>query len=160
MLRTRSTVATLALLLAACGGDSGGIDGSTGPNAPVPATPVGTYVLKTVDGKPLPAPIGKPVVEQEYTLQSRALNGQFTFNADSTFKFTANAEVVATGIDYKWPIPTIERSGTYTYDASTITLKSSSGVTTMTRVGSTLTSSVQLPAAGGGKEVVTMVFSR
>jgi len=42
MLRAHATIALLALTLAACGGDSGGIDGSTGPDAPVPATPIGT----------------------------------------------------------------------------------------------------------------------
>jgi len=159
MLRLRSTVATLAVTLAACAGDSGSIDGTTGPSGPVPPTPVGTYALETVDGKPLPAPMGKPIVEKEYTITSRALSGQFAFRADSTFEFTAKAEVVATGIDYKQAV-TINRSGTYTFDASTITLRSSSGVSTMARAGMTLTSSVTVPAADGGTETVTMVFSR
>jgi hypothetical protein len=159
MFRIRTLLVTLAIALAACGGDGGGIDGSTGPSNPVPPTPAGTYVLKTVDGKPLPAPMGKPVIDKDYTITSRALSGQFTFSANGTFQFTAQAEVVATGIDYKQPV-SIQRSGTYTFDASTITLTSSSGVSTMTRAGVTLTSSVTVPAAGGGTETVTMVFSR
>jgi len=160
MRRLRTLIALLATSLAACAGDSGGsIDGTTGPNAPVPATPSGTYALSTVDGKPLPAPMGKPVVEKNYTVTARALSGQFTLRADSTFHFTAKAEVVATGIDLKQAV-IIDRSGTYTFDASTITLTSSNGVTTMTRIGTTLTWSVSVPAADGGTETVTMVFSR
>ena len=160
MHRIRTLLAAVTVALAACGGDSAGIDGTTGPNAPVPPTPVGTYVLKTVDGKPLPALMGKPVVDKNYTIESRALSGQFVFKADSTYAFSAKAEIVAKGIDYK-ATKDIDRSGTYTYDESTITLKSTTGVsTTMTRLGTTLTSSVIVPAASGGNETVTMVFSR
>jgi hypothetical protein len=159
MHRIRTLLAAVTVALAACGGDSAGIDGTTGPNAPVPPTPVGTYVLKTVDGKPLPAEMGKPVVDKDYTITSRALSGQFVFKADSTYTFTAKAEIVATGIDYK-ATKDIVRSGTYTFDATTITLTSSSGVSKVTRLGATLTSSVTVPAADGGTETVTMVFSR
>ena len=159
MLRAHATIALLALTLAACGGDSGGIDGSTGPDAPVPATPIGTYVLKTVDGVALPAAIGEPIVDKDYTIVARALSGKFTFNANGTYQFTAEAEVVATGIEYREPF-SISRSGTYTYDASTITLNSASAGGTMTRVGTTLTSSVSVPGVDGEPEVVTMVFVR
>ena len=155
----RGTLAALAIVAAACGGDSGGIDGTTGPGAPVPATPVGTYTLETVDGKPLPATMGQPIVEKDYTITARALSGRFTFNQDSTFQFEAKTEIVGTGIVFKIP-KDIDDSGTYTYDATTITLTSPKGVRTMTRAGTTLTSNVNAPAADGGTETVTMVFSR
>ena len=159
MLRLHSIVASLAVALAACASDSAGIDGTTGPSGPVPATPVGTYALKTVDGKPLPAQLGEPVVETDYTITARALSGQYTFNADGTFKFKANTEIVSTGIVFKIP-RVIENEGTYTFDATTITLTSTSGVTSMTRAGTTLTASVSAPVASGGTETVVMVFSR
>jgi len=161
MLRTRTLLVAIACSLAACGGDSGGsIDGTTGPSGPVPATPVGSYALETVDGKPLPAPVGEPVTEDEYTIVARALSGKFTFYADSSFEFEARVEIVATGIDYTNTV-TVEFDGTYVFDESTITLTSTDGVTTvMTRAGNTLTSLVTAPAADGGKEAVTMVFGR
>lgn len=161
MHRFRSLLATLAVSAAACGGDSGGsIDGTTGPSGPVPATPVGTYALKTVDGKLLPAPMGKPVEGKGFTITAYALSGEFTFNADWSYTFKAKAEIVGTGIDFK-KTTTVDRAGTYAFDASTITLTSSDGVTTvMTRAGTTLTSPVTVPAADGGIETVTMVFSR
>jgi hypothetical protein len=160
MHRIRALLAAVTVALAACGGDSAGIDGTTGPNAPVPPTPVGTYLLKTVDGKPLPATLGKPIVEDNYTITARALNGQFTFNPDSTFAFKANTEIVTTGKVLTIP-KVIENKGTYRFDATTITLTSTLGVTTtMTRAGTTLTTTVSAPAADGGKEMVTMVFSR
>src|SRR5215216_7862690 len=115
MLRIRTLLGALAVSLAACGGDSGGIDGTTGPSAPLPPTPVGTYALKTVDGKPLPAPMGKPVNENGYTITARALSGQFTFNADFSYKLIAKAEVVSTGVVTKKTVD-IERGGTYAYD--------------------------------------------
>jgi hypothetical protein len=156
----RAAAVVALATLAACAGDSSSIDGTTGPGAPLPPTPVGTYALKTVDGKTLPAPMGKPVVEKEYTLSARALSGQFTFDGDGSFQFIANAEVIGTGIEYKLPLK-IERSGTYTFDGSTITLTSTtSGVSTMTRAGLTLTSSVSVPGPDGRMETVTMVFAR
>ncbi len=160
MLRIRSILAALAVTLAACGGDGGSIDGTTGPSGPVPATPTGTYALETVDGKPLPAPMGKPFVGPGFTITAYALRGEFTFNADSTYTFTATAEIVGTGKVFK-KTTFIEREGTYAFDASTITLTSKDGViTTMTRAGTTLTSNVTVPAVDGGTEAVTMVFSR
>lgn len=160
MLRfTRSMAVAMLAALSACAGDSSSIDGTTGPNAPLPPTPVGTYVLETVDGTALPAPMGKPVAKDGYTISARALSGQFAFDANGSFKFTANAEIISTGIEYKAPLK-IERSGTYTFDGTAITLMSTSGTSTMTRAGLTLTSSVSVPAPDGGTETVTMVFNR
>ena len=45
----RSLRVAVAALAAACGGS---IDGPTGP--PVPTTPIGSYTIQTVNGKPLP----------------------------------------------------------------------------------------------------------
>jgi hypothetical protein len=160
MHRIRTLLTAVTVTLAACGGDGGGIDGTTGPNDPVPANPVGTYTLKTVDGKPLPALVGKPVVEDGYTIEAHALSGKFVLYANQTYDFTAKTEIVAKGIDYK-ATRQIDRAGTYAFDATTITLKSSDGVvSTMTRAGTTLTANVSAPAADGGTETVTMVFSR
>jgi hypothetical protein len=52
------------------------------------------------------------------------------------------------------------RSGTYTYDETSVTLTSSTGSGTMTRSGNTLTSAIVVPALSGGTETVTMVFRR
>lgn len=159
MLRVYHTlVATvIAATLAGCAGDGGSVTGSS--NQPPPVNVTGTYQLLTVDGKALPAPLGSPVVDSSFTITAYAHTGKIVFNADSTYQLAAAGEIVATGIVMKKPF-SIQRSGTYTYDATTVRLVSSTGTSTMSRSGTSLTSVVSVPALDGGTETVTMVFKR
>lgn len=144
----------LAASLAGCAGDA-----TSTATSPEPPALVGTFPLREVDGVPLPAPLGKPIVDETYTITARALSGAFSFSADGTYEFVAQAEVVTTGIPTKQSLSVL-RSGTYTYDETSVTLTSSTGSGTMTRSGNTLTSAIVVPALSGGTETVTMVFRR
>lgn len=72
---TATTVSFVAVVVvAACGGDSG-----SAPTQP-PSTPVGAYVLQSVNGKPLPVAIAS---DTNYTFEVTA--GSLAFTSDGKY---------------------------------------------------------------------------
>ena len=81
----RATVIIVASMLAACG--SSITDGTTGPGGgTIPTGLAGTYILRTVDGKGLPAPSG----------DSTFLSGQIVLT-DTTWNQTIVVKYLAGG---------------------------------------------------------------
>jgi hypothetical protein len=157
---------SLVLTLTACsagGGDpsgpSGGPPGGSGGGT---KSVVGTYDLVSVDGRPLPAPLGPPIVEPEYTIRSEIHLGYIQLNPDSTFLYEVIGQVVATGIPYERDI-VLQRAGIYQVGENAITLTngdgSNSGVT-HTFSNGRITAVSSYPGLDGSEASATMVFHK
>ena len=105
-MRARRYLAALALALAACGGS----DKSTGPGG----TLEGTYALKTINGRALPA-----VVFQIPDDKVEITSGSVTMNANNSFSETVTLRETITGSPVE-ETP-ITCPGTYTRSGSAIT---------------------------------------
>jgi hypothetical protein len=99
------------LSLLACGGDS------TSPVDVTPISRVGTYTLRTVDGKPLPYAYPN-TPGYELIAESLTLNGDNTFSARSDQRVT-QAGQVTTG--------SVTNAGTYTITGLVLQLSFSTG---------------------------------
>ena len=123
-MRTRNliTAVLLSAFMAACGGD-----GVTEPD-----TVAGTYILKTVDGKPMPAVLyEEPGYKFELISSNYVLTEAGTFTNNASWRETDNGSV-NTGNE--------SSSGTFTVNGSTLSFISPGGDAFQgTRVGNTLT---------------------
>lgn len=123
-MRTRNLIAAvlLSVSIGACGGD-----GVTEPD-----TVAGTYVLKTVDGKPVPVVVyEEPGYKLEIISSNYVLTEGGTFTNNASWKETIDG-AVSTGNE--------SSSGTFTVNGSTLSFISPGGDAFQgTRVGNTLT---------------------
>lgn len=169
MVRTRlfSTLSLVALATIGC--SAGGSDPS-GPSDGNPAggsggggsSVVGSYDLVTVDGQPLPAPLGPPIVEPEYTIGSEIHLGYIQLNPDSTYLYEVYGQVVATGIPYQQDI-VMQHAGIYQIGENAITFTngdgSGSGVTHTFSDGR-ITMVSTYPGLDGSDVSATLVFQK
>jgi hypothetical protein len=140
LVRTTVTAAAAALSVAstsACGGDD---DGSTGPRDQV----VGTYTLRTVGGRALPA-----VVLEDGGDKLEVLAGAVTLDGNGTYRGTMTLRLTEDG---RTTTETDGGTGTYTASGSSVVLVDADGErTTATLAGASLT------ITDGG---IVMVFTR
>ena len=127
MLRFAFIPALALSLLAFAGCD----DETTGPGDSV----VGTYVLVSVNGDPLPA-----VVFEGGGVTSEALEGTLTLRADGTFSASTITRNTVNGSS---STDTESSSGAYTVSGATITFVDSTGTTIAIRSGDTITVTFQ-----------------
>jgi hypothetical protein len=168
---TRAAVA-LALLGAACAtededpaGPSGPSPAEPGPIEPGPVEPaptvVGTYALISVDGDPVPAPLGEPVEDDDFTINASIESGLLILNPDSTYLFEVHGRVVATGVPFEQPLD-FETAGIYEVGEGTILLRepdSNSGVV-HSLDGGTITMISPFPGPDGEEVLATLVFRK
>jgi hypothetical protein len=124
-------------LLAACGGDD---KSPAGPGDQV----TGTYTLRTVAGRPVPA-----VLVEEDGVKLEVVSGALTLNGDGRFAGTMTLRVTENGTV---TTETDGGGGRYTVDGGSLVLTDEEGErTTATRAGNSITLS------DGG---IAMVFTR
>ena len=165
-----STLSLLVLAATGCGAGGADVSGPSGPSGGNPGggsggsgtSIVGTYDLVSVDGKPLPAPLGPPIVEPEYTINTNIHLGYIQLNADSTFLSEIIGEVVATGIPYQHDL-VVQHAGIYQLGENAITFTdgsgSGSGVTQSFSPGR-ITAVSTYPGLDGSEVSVTMVYQK
>jgi hypothetical protein len=115
-----------------------------------------------VDGRSLPAPLGPPIVEPEYTIQSAIHLGYIQLNADSTFLYEVVGEVVATGVPYQKDL-LYQKAGIYQIGENAITLTNGDGTgngVTHTFASGEISVVSSYPGLDGADVSVTMVFRR
>jgi hypothetical protein len=165
----RAAVA-LAALGAACATDD---EDPTGPGGPGPVEPgpvepgptlpdvAGTYQLVSVDGDPVPAPLGEPVEDDDFTINAVIETGLLILNPDSTYLFEVHGRVVATGVPFEQALD-FETAGIYEVGENTILLRepdSNSGVVHPVS-GGTITMTSPFPGPDGEPVETTLVFTR
>jgi hypothetical protein len=168
MSRTRlfSTLSLLVFALTGCGADgsdpSGPSGGGPGGSGGGTQSVVGTYDLVSLDGHPLPAPLGSPIVEPEYTIKAEIHLGYIQLNPDGTFLYEVIGQVVATGVPYQQDI-VFQHVGIYQIGENAITLTngdgSNSGVTHTFSNGRITAVSIY-PGPDGSDVSATMVFQK
>lgn len=161
-MRAHSTIlaALAASVVLGCAGD-GAVAPADDPNAP--PSPVGTFVLSTVNGEPVPMMWdemelwkGGPVLRAYWN------GGSIQFRSDSTY--TASFRHSLTGPNLPGNIQEDTYTGTWRLDAGArIELRANNGAVqlwqTTNRIDS-ITKSTSVPSLDGGEEQVVFVFVR
>jgi hypothetical protein len=164
--RLFSTFSLLVLALTGCGagdsdptGPSGGGPGGSGGGTKSVA---GTYDLVSLDGHPLPAMLGSPLVEPEYTIRAEIHVGYIQLNPDSTFLYEVVGAVVATGVPYEQDL-VYQKAGIYQIGENAITLTNGDGSnsgSTHTFSNGRITVVSTYPGLDGSDVSATMVFEK